>query len=90
MKDNREFLDGMWKIAARLEYEEQQKQAAREKNRRLFLRSILVYSVLAVLFLFLFFIPYGGLNYLLAVCGAFLIIGFAADAMLSRRHRLEE
>lgn len=86
MKSDREYFDELWKIAAKLEVEERQKRAARVKNRRLFLRSILVYGALGILFLFLCSIPFAGLQYLQAACAAFLTIGFAADSMLSRHN----
>ncbi len=89
MKDDRRYLDEMWKIAERLQMEEQQKQEARKKNRLFLLFYAMVYSALAVLFFFLISIPHAKTADFLAACGAVLVIGFGVDAMISHNFQLE-
>lgn len=55
MKNDREFLDGMWEKVSQLEYEEIQMKAAKIRHRRLTLINIIMVLSIITAFAFIIF-----------------------------------
>lgn len=58
MKTEKEFLDDMWTDILKIEFEETQKQLAKEKSLKATRKNIFVYSVVLILFTFILILAY--------------------------------
>jgi hypothetical protein len=84
MKSEEDFLAGMWTSIELLEAEQQQKNLARERNRRLMKKNIVMYTtMLLTLVLIILWAP-SNLGFIMGICGAYLLIGYILDGLSFR------
>lgn len=58
MKTEKEFLDDMWADIVKIEFEETQKQLAKERSLKVTRKNIFVYSAIIILFILILILIY--------------------------------
>ncbi|MBT2290257.1 hypothetical protein J7E73_14120 [Paenibacillus albidus] len=79
MKSEEDFLAGMWRSVELLEAEQLHKKQARERNRRLMKKNIVLYTAMLFTFVLLILWVPSNPGSIMGICGAYLLLGYILD-----------
>ncbi len=86
MKSEEDFLAGMWTSIELLEAEQHQKNLARERNRRLMKKNIVMYTTMLLTLVLLILWGPSNLGSIMGICGAYLLLGYILDGFSFRAY----
>ncbi len=82
MRDEKEFLAAMWQTVSDIEFEEQQKELARQRDKKLKKQLLLIYSSLAITVTSIFLLltlSSADMGQACIACFIVILIGFSID-----------
>lgn len=87
MKSEKEFLDEMWDTVSKIEYDEQQKELARNANRQMKKIQWISYGLFSVVFFLLYNIALEYTLSLYVFCILALLLGYIAEFLSAHKTR---